>query len=74
VSGQLHTPSRFAPWERARGTHSIAGWLGPRVGLDSVANIEIYACPCRDTNPGRPARRRVITQTAITIPSVYVIY
>jgi hypothetical protein len=27
---------RFAPMERAPGTHSIGGWVGPRTGLDDV--------------------------------------
>jgi len=27
---------RFTPRERARFTHCIGGWVGPRVGLDAV--------------------------------------
>jgi hypothetical protein len=40
-------PSRYAPWERAPGTHCI-GWLVPRAGLESV--VKKIPSPCRDSN------------------------
>jgi hypothetical protein len=34
MSGQFHVPAAFTPGERARGTHWIGSWVGPRAGLD----------------------------------------
>jgi hypothetical protein len=31
-------PGHFTPEERAPGTHWLGGWVGPKVGLDVVAN------------------------------------
>jgi hypothetical protein len=55
VSGQLHAPGRFYPWERAPGTHWIREWVGPRGGLDAVVKRKIPN-PRRESNPDRPAR------------------
>jgi len=35
---------RFAPWERVSGAHRIGDWVGPKAGLDAVANKKI-PCP-----------------------------
>jgi len=32
---------RFTPWEIAYNTICTWGWVGPRAGLDAVANTEI---------------------------------
>jgi len=32
---------RFIPMERTPGTHFIGSWMGPRVGLDTVATRKI---------------------------------
>jgi hypothetical protein len=48
-------PGRFTSAEKASGTHWIGGWVGPKAGLDAVEQRKIY-CPCRESNPGRPAR------------------
>jgi hypothetical protein len=54
-------PVRFTPRERAACTHWIGGWVGPRVGLDAVEeNKFLY---CRESNPGRPARRYIYSIT-----------
>jgi hypothetical protein len=50
VSGQLHAP----------GTHCIGGWVGPTAGLDAMEKIKSY--PCRESNPGRPARRTMLSR------------
>jgi hypothetical protein len=47
---------RFAPSERVAGTHSTGGWVGPRASLDAV-EYRTTSSPCREWNPGRPARR-----------------
>jgi hypothetical protein len=39
---------RFTPKEKARGTHRIGVWVGPRAGLDDVERRK--SCPYRDSN------------------------
>jgi hypothetical protein len=41
---------RFTPRERAPGIHSIGGWVGPRVVLDTAVKKKIPS-PCQDSNP-----------------------
>jgi hypothetical protein len=60
VSGQLHAPGRFITGETAPGTDWIGNWVGLRVGLDPVAKSKSNRCPCREWNPGRPARTEQI--------------
>jgi hypothetical protein len=50
---------RFTPGERTPGTHWIGGWVGPRAGLDAGARRKIL-CPCRGSNPDRPARSQTL--------------
>jgi hypothetical protein len=57
-------PGRFTPAEIALGAHWIGGWVGPEVGLDAVEERKIL--PCRESNPGRPAR--CYTDWAIPTP------
>jgi hypothetical protein len=47
------TPRRFTTEEKSPDTHSIGGWESPRASLDIVKR---KSYPCRDSNPGRPAR------------------
>jgi hypothetical protein len=45
-------PGRFAPRERAPGTHWIRGWVGPRAVLDAVVKRKIpSAPPLWESNP-----------------------
>jgi hypothetical protein len=55
--GELSTsrPSRFISGEGAPGACWTGGWVKPRARLDVVEQIQI-TCPCRESNPGRPAR------------------
>jgi hypothetical protein len=46
---------RFTPF----GTHWIRGWVGPRAGPDAAARRKIL-CPCRGSNPDRPARSQTL--------------
>jgi hypothetical protein len=55
VSGQRHAPAALYPRGKDPGTHWIGGWVGPRAGLDAGARRKII-CPCRGSNPDRPAR------------------
>jgi hypothetical protein len=48
------TPRPLYPGERAPPPVPIWSWVNPTVGLD-VVSTEI-ACPCQESNPGRPAR------------------
>jgi hypothetical protein len=50
---------RFTPRESTPGTHCTGGWVGPRAGLDAGARRKTL-CPCRGSNPDRPARRQTI--------------
>jgi hypothetical protein len=43
-------PGRFAPRERAPGTHWIGGWVGLRASLDAVAK-EKFSCPPWESKP-----------------------
>jgi hypothetical protein len=36
VNGKLHITAALSPGEIASGTHSIGGWVGPRISLDDV--------------------------------------
>jgi hypothetical protein len=51
----------FIPWplcpeERARGTHWIGGWVGPRAGLDDMEKWKFLPPPWLELQPfGRPA-------------------
>jgi hypothetical protein len=49
------------PYTRVRapppGNHWIAGWVGPRAGLDAVVKRKkFHYCPCWELEPSRPAR------------------
>jgi len=50
------TPRSLYPSEEARGTHSIAGWVGARAHMGTVAEREILN-PCRNLNPGNALLR-----------------
>jgi hypothetical protein len=51
-SSALRT-GRFAPGEKAPGTHWIEGWVGLRAGLDAVEKKKSPS-PCRESNPRTP--------------------
>jgi hypothetical protein len=49
-------PGRFAPGERAPGTHAIAGWVDPRAGLDDVEKRKFFTLPGLKTPTPRSSR------------------
>jgi hypothetical protein len=50
-------PGRFTPGERAPGTRWIAGWQGPRAGLDDMKKRNCFAMLGLELCPfGRPPR------------------
>jgi hypothetical protein len=49
----VSNPDRFTPRKMAPGPHWIGGWVGLRDSLDAVKKRK--SCPCRESNPGRPA-------------------
>jgi hypothetical protein len=50
------SPDRFTPGKDPHpGNNLIGDWVGPRAGPDAVEQRKI-SCPCRKSNPGRPAR------------------
>jgi hypothetical protein len=38
-------PGRFIPGERARVTHCVEGWVGPRAGVDNVEKRKLLILP-----------------------------
>jgi hypothetical protein len=73
VGGEWSTsrPGSFTPGEEAPRTHCIAGWLGPRAGLDDVKR-KFLILPGLELQPlGRPARRqslyRLLREAAIKL-------
>jgi len=50
---------------RRPGTRWVGGWIGLRVGLEAVAKIN--PSPCREWNPGRPARILVAILTDVPL-------
>jgi hypothetical protein len=53
--------------EKGPGTHWIGDRVGPRAGLDAVANRKkSHHCRFRELNPGRPARSLVTTLTDLS--------
>jgi hypothetical protein len=57
VSGQLHASAALPPGKEPPGTYWIGDWVIPRAGLVAVKKRKIL--PCRESNPGRPARSPV---------------
>jgi hypothetical protein len=48
------SPSLFNPGEKVPGSHWIGDWVGSRAGVDAMEKRK--SCPCRKSNPCRPAR------------------
>jgi hypothetical protein len=42
---------RFAPGERAPGTHRIGGWVGPRSGLEAAEKRKFLTVPGPELRP-----------------------
>jgi hypothetical protein len=59
----------FTLEERTPGTHCTGGWVGPRAGLDTEVRGKIL-CPCRGSNPCRPARSQTLYCLSYPVPSV----
>jgi hypothetical protein len=55
----------LTPWETASGTNWIGRWVGPRAGLDAEVKWR-NPCPCRESNPARPAPSLVTILTELT--------
>jgi hypothetical protein len=49
----LHASVALSP---GKGFSVPIGWVGLRAGLDVVEQRKM-SCPCRESNPGHPARR-----------------
>jgi hypothetical protein len=52
-------PGPALPPGKGPGTHWIGGWVGPRADVDAEARRKIL-CPCRGSNPDRPARSQAL--------------
>jgi hypothetical protein len=51
MSGELQRPGRFTIEETTSSTQWIGGWVGFRIGLDTMAKRKN---PCRESNLSRP--------------------
>jgi hypothetical protein len=58
LSGLLHVPAALPP-----GKESVGCWVGSRAVLDMVSKRKIPS-PCRESNPGHPARSLVTVPEA----------
>jgi hypothetical protein len=58
VSGQHHALAALYPRGKEP-RYPIGGWVGPRAGLDTGTRRKIL-CPCRGSNPDRPARSQTL--------------
>jgi hypothetical protein len=63
VEVQFHHPTyisavdggkRFTPGERSASIHWIAGWVGPKAGLDIVEKRQIFPLPGFEPRPSSP--------------------
>jgi len=57
-------PDSFTPGDRTPDTNWTGNWVGPRAGPDAMVKRKIL-CPCRESNPGRPARSLVTVLTEL---------
>jgi hypothetical protein len=54
---------RFIPGERGPVTHYVAGWVGPRTGLDAVKRRKILPVPGLEIRSvGHPARSQSLSR------------
>jgi hypothetical protein len=67
VSGQRHAPATPG----TPGTHWLGGWVCLRAGLDAGAGRKIL-CPCRGSNPDRPARSQDTILPELPIPLAFI--
>jgi hypothetical protein len=58
------TPLPIYLWGKALCIHGVGGWVGPRAVLDAVSKRKSH-CPCRDSNPSRPARSLITMLTEL---------
>jgi hypothetical protein len=68
VSGQLHAAGRFTSSEKAPGTHSIGGWVGPRAVLDAVVKSQKH---CYRYNNNTNNNNNNIFGTLMCSPQVF---
>jgi hypothetical protein len=55
VSGELHAPATLLPVKEPPVTIVLGGWVGSRVGMDTVEQRRI-PCPCHELNPAHPVQ------------------
>jgi hypothetical protein len=62
---------RFTTGERVPGTHSIAGWMGPRAGLDDVEKRKFFTLPEFELRPlCGPARNQSLYRLWICLTTL----
>jgi hypothetical protein len=78
VKGQLHVSASCNSSVGVYCTHHVGGRVGPKVGLDAVANRRNpITSPCRELNPGRLAQwYYTVDACALTsiLPSLFFIH
>jgi hypothetical protein len=61
-------PGRFTSKEIAPKYYWMGDWVRPRACLDTVARRK-YPSPCRESNPGHPARSLVTVLSELQVPA-----
>jgi len=65
MNGQLHTSGRFTPKKRAPPPYPLSRMLSGHHGRCERGSEETNTRPCRESNPGTPARSLVTILTEL---------
>jgi hypothetical protein len=67
---QLHATAALFPEERFPCTYWTRGWVGLRIGLDTIEKK--ISCSCWESNPDRPAHNLPLYR--LSYPGLYIVH